>query len=177
MAMIDFSISGPVLLALVLGLAMPGYLFVVARAPGLAGRNAFQFLVTFVAMILSWGTLVWLNPAGAGLDAAGAIISLGILGTAALFYLEVWALLSRGYTLGLLLTLFLSGKPLTENELAARYRGGDGLDWIMQHRLSGLAAAQLVTIENGVIALTPSGTLIANLYRLSVSILGLRKTG
>lgn len=175
--MIDFSISGPVLLALVFGMAMPVYLYVVARVPALAGRNALQFLVTFIAMILSWGMLVWLNPGGAVLDIPSAIISLCVLGTAALFYLEVWALLSRGYTLGLLLTLFLSGKPLAENELAARYRGGDGLDWIMQHRLSGLAAAHLVTIDNGVIALTPSGTLIANLYRLSVSILGLRKTG
>jgi len=175
--MIDFSIAWPTLLALILGVAMPAYLFVVARLPGMAGRNALQFLIMFVLTLLSWIGLVWLGPASAGLDVAEAVISLCILGAAALFYLEIWALLSRGYTLGLLLTLFQSSKPLTENELAAAYRGGDGLDWIMEHRLSGLAAANLVTIGNGVIALTPSGALIAHLYRISVAILGLRKTG
>lgn len=177
MAMIDFSMSRLTLIALACGLAMPCWLFVVARLPGLAGRNAPQFLAAFVLMILSWGAGGWLVTGGAFPDIFEVFMSLCILGTASLFYLEVWALLSRGYTLGLLLTLFQSTKPLTENELAGAYRGGDGLDWIMEHRLSGLAAANLVTIGNGVITLTPSGALIAYLYRISIAVLGLRKTG
>jgi hypothetical protein len=175
--MIDFTMTCPTLLALILGAAMPVYLWLVARVPGLAGRNALQFLITFLFMLAAWVGLVWFILTGASPGIAEVIISMCILGTAALFYLEVWALLSRGYTLGLLLTLFMSVKPLTENELASAYRGGDGLDWIMEHRLSGLAAAKLVTIGNGVIALTPSGALIAHLYRITVTILGLRKTG
>lgn len=175
--MIDYSVSFPTFLALILGCAMPFYLFFAARVPILAGRNALQFLVTFLFMLLSWGGLVLLVSRSTAIDIMETVIALCILGSASLFYLEVWALLSRGYTLGLLLTLFLTGRPLTEQELASSYHGGDGLGWIMEHRLSGLSAADLVTIQDGIVSLTQSGALIARLYRFSVSVLGLRKTG
>jgi len=39
-----------------------------------------------------------------------------------LIYLEFWGLMSRGYTLGILLTLLDAERPLTETEIASRYR-------------------------------------------------------
>src|SRR5205807_7885585 len=92
-----------------------------------------------------------------------------ILGAALLFYLEVWALLSRGYTLGLLLTLHRAGRPLDDSELAARYRGGAGLSWIMSHRIDGLLSAGLVSLENGQVVLSPRlGTLVATACKYAI---------
>jgi len=43
-----------------------------------------------------------------------------ILASALLVYLgEIWALLTAGYTIGLLLTLFHCKRPVTDAELAA----------------------------------------------------------
>jgi hypothetical protein len=176
--MVDFSISFPIFLALILGCAMPCYLFVMARVPRLAGRNALQFLAAFLFMLLSWGGLVLLGSRNAATDILESVNALCILGSASLLYLEIWALLSRGYTLGLLLTLYRAKKPLDEEELAAGYRGGEGLSWIMRHRLSGLTAAGLVTIRDERIMLTPIlGVLVASLYKIALMTLRLRKTG
>src|SRR5260370_12756845 len=60
-----------------------------------------------------------------------------ILASALIVYLEIWALLSRGYTLGLLLTLFRGEHPMSDAQLAASYRQGEGVGWIMRHRLGG----------------------------------------
>lgn len=175
MQYLDFSISRAVFIALLIGIFLPVYLLLIVRAGFLRGRNARQFAVSFAVMMVLW---LWVIATFPGkLETSELVLSLMVLLSAALFYLEVWAILSRGYTLGLLLTLLRSGKPLTENELAAEYRGGDGLDWIMRHRLSGLAAAKLVTISNRRIKLTLPGVLIARLYRISIIMLGLGKTG
>jgi hypothetical protein len=176
--MVDFSVPFPALLALVLGCGMPCYLYVAARVPSLAGRNAPQFLVAFLFMLLFWAGLDLLESRIAATDILEPVVALCILGSASLFYLEIWALLSRGYTLGLLLTLYRAKKPLSEEELAACYRSGEGISWIMKHRLSGLTAAGLVTIRDGRIVLTPIlGVMVAWLYQIAMTTLGLRKTG
>ena len=101
-----------------------------------------------------------------------------LLGAALLFYLEVWSLLSRGYTLGLLLTLYRAGGSLDDDELARRYRGGEGLSWIMRHRLAALVQSGLVQQEDGVIRLTPAlGVSVVWLYKVSTAMLGLRPKG
>jgi len=95
-----------------------------------------------------------------------------------LFYLEVWGLLSRGYTIGVLLTLLNADHPLTETEISSQYRGGEGLDWVMRHRLGGLIAAGLVEQQGDRVALTCiRGRAVARLYEVSITVLGLRRTG
>ena len=174
--MLDFSLSVLVRNALLAGVLMPLYLAVVARIPAFYGRNALQFAIAFCIMAAFWGGFaLWIK---ADCDWVEVATSLMILGCAALFYLEVWALLSRGYTLGLLLTLYRAKNPLTETDLAASYRGGEGVAWIMKHRLSGLKAAGLVKIFDQQIVLTPFlGVSVAVLYKLILAALGLRKTG
>jgi hypothetical protein len=177
MMVVDYSLSICGFLALALGIAMPGFLFVAARLPMLARRNALQFLVAFFLMLGSWLAAVFIAPLNDPVPLLEWVVGLAILGSASLLYLEVWALLSRGYTLGLLLTLFAAKKPLNESDLARKYHGGDGLDWIMKHRLSGLAGPRLVTIREGVVSLSLAGIIIGRLYKISVAVLGLRKTG
>ena len=175
---IDFSLPPPILGALLVGGALPIYLAVIARVPSLSGRNALQFLCGILVMMVLWIGLVALWPGPRPLGFADLCTGLMILGAGSLFYLEVWGLLSRGYTLGLLLTLYRADRPLPEDELAQGYRGGSGLSWIMRHRLAGLVGAGLVRERGPMLTLTPArGVAVAWLYKASVSLLGLRRTG
>src|SRR5260370_8203004 len=91
-----------------------------------------------------------------------------ILASALIIYLEIWALLSRGYTLGLLLTLFRGEHPMSDAQLAASYRQGEGVGWIMRHRLGGLLSPGLVRRPGGGIVLPGTGAIIGILYRAAV---------
>jgi hypothetical protein len=173
-AALDFGIAGPLLAALAVCLLHPLNLWIVVRFPPLAGRQALQFLISVLVAAALWlGTVLAvprLHPSGF----ADAAIALMALGAGALVYLEIWGLMSRGYTLSVLLTLHQAGRPLDAGEIAEGYRGGDGLDWIMRHRLAGLVAAGLVERRGDRLALTAvRGVLVARLYRLCVGALGL----
>src|SRR5260370_15775395 len=92
-----------------------------------------------------------------------------ILASALIIYLEIWALLSRGYTLGLLLTLFRGEHPMSDAQLAASYRQGEGVGWIMRHRLGGHLSAGLVRPRGDGSVLAGTGALIRILYRAPVA--------
>ncbi len=86
--------------------------------------------------------------------------------------------MTRGYTLGILLTLLNEDRPLGADEIFTAYRGGEGLGWIMRHRLGGLGAAGLLRKDGNQLILTPGrGMLVVRLYRVCIATLGLRKTG
>lgn len=155
---------------------MPLLMLLVVRIPALRGRNGLQFLLTSSLVFASWA--VFTACSSSEISYVDVPVALAILTGSSIAFLEIWALLSRGYTIGLLLTLLHAGKPIGESELAALYRGGEGLNWIMEHRLSGLKAARLVKISDGLITLTPLfGVPIARLYRLTTRMLGLQRTG
>ncbi len=175
MSYLDFSISAPVLSALIIGFLQPVFLLVCTRIPPFAGHNAQQFLVSSIITFALWLSFIaFFNSA---MIADDILVGLMILISAAIFYLEIWALLSRGYTLGLLLTLSTAKRPLTSAELAGHYRGGDSLSWIMQTRLGGLIGARLVRRTVDKVTLTFTGTMIAWIYKICIVILGLRRTG
>jgi hypothetical protein len=170
---IDLSPPAPALAALGLAAVFPPLLAALARLPRLAGRNGLQFLAAAGGMALAWVAALALARPSAEDAAIGTMLLAGAL----LVYLEAWALLSRGYTLGVLLTLLAAGRPLDERAIAERYRGGDSLSWIIGHRLSGLVGARLVRLDGDEVRLTPLGALVARAYRMSVRALGLRRTG
>lgn len=176
MGSLDFSISLPVLSALAVGMAQPAYLLILTRVPALKARNARQFALSSLVTFGLWigSLLVFDGPVTAMDTLVGAMILIA----GGLVYLEAWALLSRGYTLGLLLTLLRAEKPLTDTELSRGYRGGDGLAWIMHHRVGGLVDAGIVLREGERLTLSPMrGVLIASMYKLCIALLGLRRTG
>jgi hypothetical protein len=159
---LDFAAGAAVLTSLI---AVALVLAVVARLPAVRDRNALQFLVSGVIVMGLW-LIALLLPGVPASTAADLATSLMILAGALLVYLEAWALLSRGYTLGLLLTLFRGKRAMTDAQLAASYRGGQGVGWIMRHRLGGDR-----------IVLTSTGAIIAMLYRVAIAVLGLKVTG
>ena len=174
----DFTVSGPLAAAFVASVMLPFCLFVSARMPRVAGRNALQFLISVIVVFLAWAGALLFIPAAQPSDAAEIIIGAMAIGTAVLFFLEIWALLSRGYTLGLLITMHRSGRALSAPELARSYRCGEGLDWIMRHRLAGLESAGLVCRSGDAIVLTPwRGRTVAWICRRAVLLLALEATG
>jgi hypothetical protein len=76
-----------------------------------------------------------------------------------------------------LLTLFRGKRAMTDAQLAASYRGGQGVGWIMRHRLGGLMSTGLVRRQGDRIVLTSTGAIIAMLYRAAIAVLGLKVTG
>jgi hypothetical protein len=156
---LDITASPAVLASLLATAIFPLVLAVLSRLPGLRERNALQFLASSTIIGGVW-LLILSVAAGPAATGAELATSFMILASALLLYLEAWALLSRGYTIGLLLTLFHCKPPITEAELAASYRHGEGLGWIMRHRIGGLIAVRLVRRQDQLIVLTPAGTIV-----------------
>jgi hypothetical protein len=173
---LDFTAGAAVVTSLVAAALLPAVLAALARLPALRDRNALQFLASSVIVIAAWLIALQL-PAMPAPSAADIATSLMILAGALLVYLEAWGLLSRGYTLGLLLTLFRAKHPMNDAQLAASYRQGQGVGWIMRHRLGGLMSARLVRRQGDRIVLTPAGAIIGILYRAAIAVLGLKVTG
>ena len=175
---LDFTIPPSLIAAFVVSLALPLYLFILARLPLLAGRNAIQFLISVVIAIAAWLCALLFVPAAWPTSAADTVLGAMVIGSVVLFYLEIWALLSRGYTLGLIMTIHQSRRPLPAEELARLYHGGEGLEWIMRHRLAGLEATGLVSRTSDQLVLTPGrGRITALCYRIAIALLGLKATG
>lgn len=175
----EFSFPAQIAYPAVISLTFPLSLLLVTRLGSLRSRNAAQFLAAALLQILVWvlGSLALPNGYHP-VRPVDWILAIMVVSCALLFYLEVWALLSRGYTLSMLLTLMRAKCPLSSEEIARQYRGGAGLAWVMRHRVGGLEAAGLVRTEGGHLALTrPLGTLTAVAYRVAIAVLGLRRTG
>jgi hypothetical protein len=178
MLSLEFTMPGAVSAAFAVSAGLPLCLFLIARLPPLAGRNAVQFLISVTIAIAAWAGALLLVPAARPTSAGEIVIGGMVIGSAMLVYLEIWGLLSRGYTLALIVTIQQSGGPLTAAELARRYRGGEGLEWIMRHRLAGLEAAGMVRRTGDRLVLTPRlGRAAAWSYRIAIALLGLRATG
>ena len=178
MLSLEFTMPGAVIAAFAVSVGLPVCLLVIARLPPLAGHNAVQFLISVMIAIAAWAGALLLVPAARPTGAVEIIIGAMVIGSAVLVYLEIWSLLSRGYTLALIVTIHQAGGLLTAAELARRYRGGEGLEWIMRHRLAGLEAAGLVQRTGDQLVLTPRlGRAAAWSYRVAIALLGLRTTG
>ncbi len=177
-AQLEFAIPAAVLTALVVCLLQPVYLLGLSRVRALADHHAFQFLVGALATFATWIAAIALVPALRPSGVAETAVSLMALGGTLVVYLQIWGFMTRGYTLGILLTLYSAGRPLTASEIRGAYRGGDGIDWIMRHRLGAMIAAGVIERRGDHVALTSGrGSLAARLYLFSVRALGLKRTG
>jgi hypothetical protein len=174
---IDFSLAPAMAAAACNALLFPIYLLATTFAPALAQRHALRFLCSSL-ILLGLQAGMFLVPALAPANPAQLIACAAVALGAIIFYLQCWALMTRGYTLGILLTLLSSEKPLSADEIFTRYRGGDGLGWIMRHRLTGLCSSGLIRQDADRLSLSPGrGVLVAQIYRACVMVLGLKRTG
>lgn len=170
----DISVPAAVLLALIHVLLFPVYLWASSFLKLLAERHASRFLAAALASAVGWMAFAMVMHS----TAVDLVTGFCVLGGGMLFYLQVWGLLTRGYTLGILLTLLEADRPMTAAQVSTAYRGGSGLQWIMRHRLEGLVGAGLLHRDADRLVLSGTrGVWVARLYRLCVAVLGLRRTG
>lgn len=177
LAHIDFSMPVPIALAFASAGLFPIWLAVSARFAFLARRHALRFLVSASITLATWAIIT--AVIGSAFTSFGDLVAgLCLILGALLFYLEVWGLLTRGYTLGILLTLVKAAHPMTAQEIFDGYRDGEGLSWIMRHRIGGLCATGLIERFGDRLTLTSGrGVWIARLQKLGVTVLGLKRTG
>jgi hypothetical protein len=176
--MLDFSIDPPLVSAFAFAASNPLWLAVLARLPGLRGRNPLQFLLSSLASFAGWAAFLLHLSQSEPIAMADLLLGFMAMAAGTLVVLEIWALLSRGYTLSLLLALLRAEGPMSPQALASVYRGGEGLSWVFRHRLSGLVKAGLIERANGILMLkAPLGVIIAFAYRLCIAFLGLKRTG
>lgn len=175
---IDFSLSYPIQITLLMSALFPVILLFLAKTVWLSGRNALQFLATYLLTTFSWVSILLIfTKEPINLFVNSLWISFFLYHAIILIYLEIWGLLSRGYTLGLLLTFYKANTPLTIDALANSYRGGKGLYWLIHHRFAGLAAAKIIKLDHDKVTLTARGKFIASIYDLSIQFFGLRYSG
>lgn len=175
----DFSFPTLIVYPAVVSWTFPFTLLLISRVRALRSRNAAQFLAAALLQCLVWilGSLA-LPDGYRPLQISDWVLAAAVVAGPLLLYLEIWALLSRGYTLSMLLTLLRANRPMSSDEIARQYRDGAGLDWIMRHRVGGLEAAGLVRSDGSHLALTrPLGIMTAVAYRIAIVVFGLRRTG
>jgi hypothetical protein len=177
LALVDFALPPAMAAALAAALLFPPCLAAMSRIGPLAGRHGSAFLASSLIMIVCWLAIVhW--PGFPAFTLAEALGGLFVVLGAVIFYLQLWGLMTRGFSLGILLTLLKTGRPLTGEEIFVAYRDGDGLGWIMRHRLDGLCAAGMIVQDGDRLVLSsPTGTAIAMLNKACVAFFGLRRTG
>jgi hypothetical protein len=177
LGMIDFALSLPLYGAVVTVVIVPVILAMLARVRFFRGHNTLQFTVTSIVTFLLWYGFLFVIGVGAITLTDLALGHMLLIG-ALLFYMEVWALLSTGYTLAILSVLLNYDRPVSVEEIIRNYRQGEGLEWVARSRLTRLAGAGLLALEDGSVTLTePRGVLIAHIYRICVRFLGLSRTG
>lgn len=174
---LDFSLSSLELASLLMVPLFPALLSIIARVKAVQNRNALQLCLTSVIMIFLWGGIVYCISVQ-DVVLSEIVSSLMIFVTILLVYVEIWALLSRGYTLGILLTLNECSVPLDDKKLAQSYRSGEGLEWLIHHRFSGLFATKLIFKNDNKIFLTSfPGRFVVSIYKLFIDIFSLKRTG
>ena len=123
-------------------------------------QNPFGFLVVGC---LVYG-LIWL---GADLCLSGFSSTLGSemlagLSTVAFFslgYAEAFSMVCRGFSLRILIDIFLNG-PFTMDQVVSNYGEGRGVDWMMKKRITGIESMGLVKWEEGRLTIASSRALL-----------------
>ena len=170
-------LQGPLLSVLLATLLVPlaplAHIFLMRRFKH--KQNPFGFLV-FGCLIyaLTWlGVDLCLNSSSPDL---GSKIVAG-LSTVAFFglgYAEVFSMVCRGFSLRILIDIFLNG-PFTMNQVVSNYGEGRGVDWMIKKRISGIESMGLVKWEDSRLTIASSRARL--LGRLGLWFKGILKLG
>jgi hypothetical protein len=179
MSHLDFSMSVSVFWAFFSCFLFPLFLYASQFIRSIHDKHALRFVICTAISIVLWLLLAMVfNSKAKPIEFIDLVLGLAVICCSTILYLQVWGLLTRGYTLAILRTLLESNKPLNATEIGAAYRNFEGLDWIMKHRMQGLHASGMIIINGDNVRLTlQKGKLIACTYAISKRLLGLGRTG
>ena len=134
--------------AIVLCIATPFVLLATRWLPlGLAHR----FNATAVIVVGAYGLGCLYSAA---LHTIPVITGAALIVSALVFILGFWGVLTRGYSVALIVALNRLGGRASVGELENAYSDGRGLRWLFDKRLGGLVGAHAVVIENGQVVIT-----------------------
>ncbi|MEM1180805.1 MAG: hypothetical protein AAGM22_20845, partial [Acidobacteriota bacterium] len=71
----------------------------------------------------------------------------------------------------------LESGPSSARGLAGRYAGGRGVDWLLEKRLSGLDAGQLIDDDGDALRSTPRGQRLARISAIYKTLVGIGAGG
>ena len=165
------------MLALASGAALPAYLLLLTWS-GLARDPARKLIGGGAISVVVWGALVAAIP-GTAADTSSLDLLTGLCALGAFFigFGLIWGVMTRGYTIAMLVEFHRAGGPLTEEALAAAYSGGRGLSWLFDKRLGGIHRLGLIVRDGGDVVLTPAGRFVAFGARAALRVLGLKRFG
>lgn len=165
------SIQLEIIWALSLGALFPIFLLVSKYSSLNVSR---RYIASAVIVIIFYGFLCFFNSSNPVVILAGLLLLLSIL----IFTLGLWGLLTRGYSVALLVTLHSLGGNATIAELEKTYSGGRGLKWLTVKRLNGLSNAKIIKIEESQITIRkPLGPLLIKLYKTFQQVFQLKGYG
>lgn len=185
--MIDFSLSGKVVGAIIAGFCLPIYHIILLRICAKERYIKLLVIISFCITIITWLVLSFVlqKPAvllgsfdETPLSPIKVVDGLLILGFFFIGYIEFYSLIRRGYSLRILLELYLKGSPMTPEEISISYSGERGLDYLLRRRLSGLINIGLIRIGSEQVQLTSlTGKIAAKTIFFIIKVLGIKTLG
>lgn len=103
------------------------------------------------------------------------IAGLSLTGFMALGYAEAFSMISRGFSLHILIDVYVHGTR-TFRELLTQYRG-KGIQWLIEKRIHNLTQGALVIQKNSTLFLAPRGMIIGKTGNFIKQFLSLGKGG
>ncbi|MBT3468952.1 MAG: hypothetical protein HN467_06475 [Opitutae bacterium] len=80
-------------------------------------------------------------------------------------YAEVFSMICRGFSLRILIDIFLNG-PFSMDQVVSNYGEGRGVDWMMEKRISGIESIGLVKWEKGNLTIASRRALLLGKFGL-----------
>ena len=157
---------------IVAGLIPVGHCLILKIFPEKTKAIKYAFTITMVSAFLSW---LFLAQTSHGNDFFNGMCVLFFFMVG---YTEFYSLLRRGYSLRILRELYITSKPLSEMELISQYSHGNGLDWFLKKRLSGLKRLNLIDFNDREIVLgQPWGGWFSKLVYLALRLFRIQHSG
>jgi hypothetical protein len=127
-------------------------------------------LGSYLAVVLWWGSQ--------SSDVISALAGLALIASALIITLGIWGLLTRGYSVAVVVALARRGGRASLVELAHASSGGRGLRWLTEKRLRGLQSFGIVAVSERWVTVTPGmGGTALQAYRIFRRCFPLREYG
>jgi len=147
---------------------------ILAKLTGKEEKSIQFMFLSFFTYMLCWSAFMY----AAALCSTTAIIAgLAAAGFWCLGYMEAFSMVCRGFSLRIMVDLYLR-EQMTFSEILTGYGDGLGVDWMLKKRIESMQKARLVELEGQVLVVkSPLGTLAGKLGNLVKKILKMGKGG
>jgi len=135
-----------------------------------------RFLLACIATLAIYGIILALLV-GPTISIQQAVLGVGAIGVSPIVTLGLWGVLTRGYSLSLLLTLLELNGTGTRFDIERSYSGGRGLRWLMRKRLLSLERTHAITIRKDAVWLRSEGKALLSIYRAGLKMFSLKQFG